>query len=467
MLVSKIQNFNFNYGYNPQNDRLRKTQSLQYGISPLKSDTFVKNTQTIGNKDISFNGTISSINTTFETRFTKLFFKKLLREGIPDAYSDITLIPNKDIDELKNLGVLNKKSSLAIKYLKVYKNNLFPVEKEMLSLLETLSKKNPDLTLQELLHLKLQSAEQSLINHQSKVLNKISLMSKTLPRNEFLEVRKLLQYSYNKIFTPDPLPEERFGRKEFIGMLKRIPITDQKTKQKILNTAYKLPQSSDSVHAFIVKYSQPYKVEHNANGEIIRIPRDSEEIGLRLLMPSVATDDHIHPQKAFREEELARKLGDKSAENLSKLRVSILTSKKMNELKSDTPIDDFIETQEINIPEHIQLQINKLIDITDKWYNNGRYEDANTLADYIFVLQKKFELRSSKIKIDLGNFEEKVPTIQEKAQIARENRLLKKETKNTKRMSNANNNHREHYEDKNGHILENRKVLKHSSRFNQ
>lgn len=470
MLISKIQQFNISTGYIQNGIRSCKSRDARYNFSPLDNDTFVKaddgnNIDRMPHRNVSFLGGIANVSNAFETKFTKVFFKKLLREGIPDAYSDIILIPNEDIDALKSLGVLKKKSSIAIKYLKPYRDNMFPVEKEVFSLLETLSKKNPDLTLQELIQLKYKNAEQSLINHQSKVLNKISQMSKVLPKNEFLEVRKLLQSSYNKMFIPEPLPENRFGRKDFIYGLRSISIADPKMKQKMLDVASLLPQSADSAHAFIVKYSQPYKIVHNKNGEIVKIPRDSEEIGLRLLMPSVGTDDHIHPQKAFRAEEAARRSGDESAQNLSRLKVSILTSKYMNELKSDTPIDDFINSQNADIPANIQAQIAKLIEIADRWCRCGNFSMVDTLCDYIKVLQKEFELRSSKVKIDLGNFEERIPVIKEKVKNFKDLRQAKRTR--MKKCGHADNCHKDQYVEKDGRIVENRKVLKHSSRFQQ
>ena len=203
----------------------------------------------------------------------------------------------------------------------------------------------------------------------------------------------------------------------------------------MLDVASLLPQSADSAHAFIVKYSQPYKIVHNKNGEIVKIPRDSEEIGLRLLMPSVGTDDHIHPQKAFRAEEAARRSGDESAQNLSRLKVSILTSKYMNELKSDTPIDDFINSQNADIPANIQAQIAKLIEIADRWCRCGNFSMVDTLCDYIKVLNFK-DLRQAK-------------------------------RTRMKKCGHADNCHKDQYVEKDGRIVENRKVLKHSSRFQQ
>ena len=70
----------------------------------------------------------------------------------------------------------------------------------------------------------------------------------------------------------------------------------------MLKIAKTLPTSSSSVNAFIVKYSQPYKIKY-VDGELIKTVRDSEELGLRLISPALATDEHIHAHKLYRKEE--------------------------------------------------------------------------------------------------------------------------------------------------------------------
>lgn len=466
MNIASIQKFN-NIGINGPfySEKLKNNTNFQKNSIDIQKNTYMqqKNYPITYDRTYFMGNIAANIQESFNTKFTKAFFKKLLREDIPDAYTGLIMIPAEYINEIKAGEELNKKSSHAIKYLKEFKNSLYPIEKEILSMLETLSKKHPDLTLQELLQLKYNNAEQILIKQQSSILNKISEISKNLPRNEFLKVRKLLQSSYNKIFMPDPLPEERFGRKNFIFALRNLDIKDENIKQKMLTAAEKLPQSNDSINAFIVKYSQPYKLIYNPQNDThIKIPRDSEELGLRLLMPSVGTDDHIHPQTAFKKEEIARQNGDPNAINLSKLKVSILTTKRINELKSDTPIDKFIEEQQdFDVQQNIQNHIKRLEEVADKWLHTGRIQDASTLADYIVVLQKEFQLRSEKVEIDLTNFNEKYLAIKEKAKTAEEKRLLKR----LKKTGHADNSHKEAYVGNNGHILENRKVQKHSSRF--
>ncbi len=472
MDIAKIQITNSRIGYKTINNA-KPLQTRSYISNVWQSkiplhDTFCKTSInsaeniTAPRRSVNFLGGAAYISSEFETKFTKTFFKKLLREGISDAYSDIVLIPRENVDILKAQGDLNKKSSVAIKALKDYKNQMFPIEKEIFSILETLSKKHPDLTLQELLKLKYPKAEQILIKKQSNILNKINLMIRTLPRKEYIETRKVIQNSFDKIFEPDPIPEERFSRKIFLNELKNLKISNAKLKSKIIKTAKKLPQSSDSINAFIVKYSQPYKLRYQyETEEYIRITRDSEEIGLRLLEPSVGTDDHIHPQTAFRKESEARENGDKSVQDLSTLKVTILTTKRMNNLKTDTPIDKFITDTDINIPTYIQKQISDLTNIANKWTDLGRTQDAATLADYITVLKNEFDARSELVRINLEDFEAQIPRIKERAVKTEE----KQTQKRLKKTGHADNSHKEHYIDKDGNIVENRKVQKHISRF--
>ncbi len=416
------------------------------------------------NININFTGGVSEISYAFEQKFSRTFFKKLLREGIPDAYGEKILISREDIDTLKQMGLFNKKSSTAIKYLKDYKEMLFNIEKEIFSILETLSKKHPDLTLQELLKLKYDAAEKTLITQQTKILDKLGLMIRQLPRDEYNKVRKLLNESFDRIFEPNPLPENRFGRKNFLYALDKIQISDESIKTKLMKVAEKLPQSSDSISAFIIKYSQPYKFKyHHATDTVTKIPRTSEDIALRLLEPSQGTDEHIYAKTRYKQEAEARKNGEEYAKGLSDYRVTILTSQKLNGIKTDDLIDDFILKQDKNIPKHIQNHINRLLDIFEKWVNNGKLQDAHLLGEYIVVLRDEFALRSKLVKINIGDIEEKLPQLQQ--------RIIENKAKHiaakAKRTARADNNHKDHNTTNKGHQIENRKLQIHGPKFSQ
>ena len=90
MLISKIQQFNISTGYIQNGIRSCKFRDARYNFSPLDNDTFVKsddgnNIDRMPHRNVSFLGGIANVSNAFETKFTKVFFKKLLREGIPDA----------------------------------------------------------------------------------------------------------------------------------------------------------------------------------------------------------------------------------------------------------------------------------------------------------------------------------------------------------------------------------------------
>lgn len=456
MIISKIQwasvpSISF---YNPNSNQ--KLTLSRYFSQP-EHDVFIKSKS---ENSVNFLGGMSNVERSFETLFPKTFFRKLAEEHLPCAYTGIEMIPRSEYDNLITLQVLKKKSSVALKALKPYEQSMFETEKSVFRILESEAKKHPDLKLQELLQLKYSNAEKSLIVQQSKILNKINLMLRNLPKMEYLNARKIIQSYFDKIFAKDPLPEERFRRKDFIYSMRNLKLSDEKMQKKILETAAKLPTSETSINAFIVKYSQPYKVKYD-HGEVKQIPRDSEEIGLRLIAPSLATDEHIYPRTLYNAEEAARKNGDANAQNLSKMRVTILTSKYINEFKDDMLFDDFIKKAKIDVPANIQNQINKLISTTEKWLDSGRIKDASLLADYIQLLKEEFSRRSNIVKIDISDFELKIPAIKEAAEKHNEKMKLKR----LKKAGHADNSHKEHYVGSDGKLFENRKVQKHPSRY--
>jgi len=476
MIIPNIQMMENRRVYSLQNSRVlypaasagctHATFMKSVNSKDLTTDVF---TRTKPPENVSFSGGITYISNTFETRFPKTFFKKLAAEHLPCAYTGIEMGSRADYDALKEMHVLQKRSLVAIKFLKNFKNNMAGVEKEIFNYLEMESKKHPDLKLQELLQLKYTSAEKTLITQQSNVLNKINLIARKLPKNDYLTVRKLVQASFDKIFAQEPLPEERFSRKTFLYHLKKLDINDVKIKSSMLKTAEKLPQSSNSFNAFIVKYSQPYKVRY-MNDKPVRLPRDSEELGLRLLEPMLATDEHIYPQELYKLEEQARQKGEKSAKDLSDFRVTILTAKFINEEKGNMLFDDFIKKSKYNVKENIQNHINALTNTCKVWMKKGRIEDSAQLADYIQVLKSEFEMRSKLVTVDISELEKILPDVQSSYNTYIEKlkaKKLKKEgfRKSIKRVDSADNNHNEHYMSAGGRVLENRKIQKHSSRF--
>lgn len=425
----------FGYNCGSTNFKQTKTNLLQSVLRPNSTMerqpvTDIFKAQTLDS--VTFQGHLAKAERIFENKFNKIFFRKIANEHLPCAYTGIEMISQKQFDELIQTKVLTGNSADVIKELKKFEKSLFPVENGIFNILKSLSEKYPEKNLQELLKLKYPIAEKKLIQQQANILNRINMVIRDLPKEEFLKIREIVQESFDKIFAPNPNPQDRFKRKALLYKLKTQNLTNKKIQKRIIKLAEKLPNSETSVNSFIVKYSEPYRIRYE-NKNPKRIPQTSEEIALRLLRPSLATEEHIYPQAMYRAEELAARNGDETAKNLSKLRVTILTSNYINEIKKDFLFDDFAPKVKYNINENIQKHINKLIKIDKDWLNHGKIEDAALLTDYIMTLKEEFQRRSKIINIDIKDFEEKLPEIKDK--IAKH--IEKMENKKSKKVNHS------------------------------
>lgn len=425
----------FGYNCGSTNFKQSKTNLLQSVLRPNSTMerqpvTDIFKAQTLDS--VTFQGHLAKAERIFENKFNKIFFRKIANEHLPCAYTGIEMISQKQFDELIQTKVLSGNSADVIKELKKFEKSLFPVENSIFNILKSLSEKYPEKNLQELLKLKYPIAEKKLIQQQAKTLNRINMVIRDLPKEEFLKIREIVQESFDKIFAPNPNPQDRFKRKALLYKLKTQNLTNKKIQKQIIKLAEKLPNSETSVNSFIVKYSEPYRIRYE-NKNPKKIPQTSEEIALRLLRPSLATEEHIYPQAMYRAEELAARNGDETAKNLSKLRVTILTSNYINEIKKDFLFDDFAPKVKYNINENIQKHINKLIKIDKDWLNHGKIEDAALLTDYIMTLKEEFQRRSKIINIDIKDFEEKLPEIKDK--IAKH--IEKMENKKSKKVNHS------------------------------
>lgn len=425
----------FGYNCGSTNFKQTKTNLLQSVLRPNSTMerqpvTDIFKAQTLDS--VTFQGHLAKAERIFENKFNKIFFRKIANEHLPCAYTGIEMISQKQFDELIQTKVLTGNSADVIKELKKFEKSLFPVENGIFNILKSLSEKYPEKNLQELLKLKYPIAEKKLIQQQANTLNRINMVIRDLPKEEFLKIREIVQESFDKIFAPNPNPQDRFKRKALLYKLKTQNLTNKKIQKRIIKLAEKLPNSETSVNSFIVKYSEPYRIRYE-NKNPKQIPQTSEEIALRLLRPSLATEEHIYPQAMYRAEELAARNGDETAKNLSKLRVTILTSNYINEIKKDFLFDDFAPKVKYNINENIQKHINKLIKIDKDWLNHGKIEDAALLTDYIMTLKEEFQRRSKIITIDIKDFEEKLPEIKDK--IAKH--IEKMENKKSKKVNHS------------------------------
>lgn len=406
MKVNEIKSRIYNYYNNSYNNTLIQQNNV-YNLrlsAPIERDVFQK---TPAPSVVSFVGGVSEVQEQdeFKKKYSGLF-KKLIKEGVPCAYTNLPMVPPDELQRLVDSHAFNKDASISIAHLKKYEACVVPdsIEYEVLKLLEKGTKKHPNKTLQEILRLRYPYVENDLVAKQTNIINDIILMARRLPPEDYKAVRDLTQISIDQILAQDPLPEERFSRKKLLIPLYDLKLSDSKMKTKMIHKAQKLPQSSTSLDAFIVKYSQPYKFKYGTEtDEIVKSVRDSSDLAERILCRYRATDDHIYPQILYKKETKARKSGEKWAQNLSNYKVSILTSDYINNKKGDTLLDDFINKSAYPIPRNIQRHVNRLIEIYKKWMSEDKTNDAALLGEYIVDLKKEFERRSNIVRIDISN----------------------------------------------------------------
>ncbi len=167
------------------------------------------------------------------------------------------------------------------------KEYLHPVEMSIYKMMKAKSFEHPDMSLHEMLKEKLPRSEKKLIFQQSKILVSLGVMSKKLPSGEGNIVSELIGETFQRLF--DTRSTSRFSRKVFLKKLEDIlKNTDNvKLKNKIISAAAELPTAYNNTDSFIVKYAKrDYKGKN-----------PDQKIACRMLANSLATVEHIRPQK--------------------------------------------------------------------------------------------------------------------------------------------------------------------------
>ena len=239
----------------------------------------------------------------------------------------------------------------SIELLKNFQNFMHPVEKQVFRILEMNNKKYPNLNFHDILKKKYQRAERQLVLQQMSILSDIRLFSRDNLTNEhFNKVSEIIEKAVNKIFNKDN--NETFSRKLFIEEIEsfssiiEIQKYDPKYKKaltQIVEKAYTLPTSYNSIHAFIVKYAKN-KYTHKSIAE-------------RLLSGSEATIEHATPEY----------LGGKT-----------ISSNLINECARDNHSrrhDDIIQQirEHPQMPDNMQKHIDKLIELSKRNKVNKSY----------------------------------------------------------------------------------------------
>lgn len=296
MKIFSLNSINFN---KPRTQNPQNSQSSYNDLPPLKLNTPLQ-------KDtVSFSAKIPSITTpTVEdiinrVRGTDFLRHNILRIGehdIPCPVCGNTMFPDSKYNKFEEaiLNTTNSKELLNI--IAEHKKYLHPVEKKIFSMMREDISRYPELTLHDMLKRRLPVAEKRIIFEQSKIFNRIEELSRNLPKESRAEVNDLINETYERIL--DPCERSRFSRQTFLDKLKSIFVPENIRKHykgilpgwiytnlqdKIIEEAIKLPTASNSVEAFIVKYSKKDYENSNPN----------QKIALRILSDSHITLEHI------------------------------------------------------------------------------------------------------------------------------------------------------------------------------
>ncbi len=289
----------------------------------------------------SVKGALKSDTVNFTGRLPFINVKK-----IPCACCGKFMVTPDEFTNILTEKVLSGNSTIALKAISNFQDSLNKTEKSVFEILKNLSKEYPKLTLQELLSKIMRKSLSNLQKRQLSAIGEIELYKKELPPESFRKIGQITNEAKSIIY--DERDHIRFKRKIFISKLENLKevIPEQDVFDKILKKASELETSSNDIDAFIVKYAD----------------RSSTEIGQRLVSPSLATIEHVHPKSLN---------GANDSVNY------ILECKDCNGRRGNMPLQQWLEMNP-KMLQNIQKYINRVIEIikSKKMYEFSWYPEA-------------------------------------------------------------------------------------------
>ncbi|MBR1776708.1 hypothetical protein IJ750_06535, partial [bacterium] len=269
-------------------------------------------------------------------------FKVKREEGIPCACCGRMMMTNNGVKNFESKAVGAKGEDLQ-NLLAANKDYFRGTEKAVANFLFKTSKMNPNLTMKGLLTHYSPNAKAMLEEEQYNVLDEVLEKAKVLGKNN--EVEKCVQQARKDI--RESTDEVHFERKPFLKKFVEVTskLEDKELAGQLLDTAVKLPMSQNSIEAFIVKY---------AHGD-----KDDLAIAHRLVQPSIATAEHIHPDT----------LG--GPDNTSNY---VAECGDCNSKRGHMPLEEWMENFP-NMPRSVQRNINEVTERIINGNLGGRYDD--------------------------------------------------------------------------------------------
>lgn len=217
------------------------------------------------------------------------------------------------------------------------------------------------------------STNANTIENQKKVLTFLDIILRKSVLKNNAQLRDLLDTSYSRL--NDDKIVVPFSRKAFLYDLARIieDLSDKNLHDKMFQIAQKLPTSKESMSAYIMKAASD----------------SNDKIGYRLIWPSIASVEHIHPRSCGGPDELANFAGATTRENST---------------RKSVPFTEQMQLRPLT-PMYCQWYVDKLIEL----YHQGVFARNNINPRYISDFAGTIYNESNHcIKLNLSKMHEQI-----------------------------------------------------------
>ena len=218
--------------------------------------------------------------------------KTLLAYQIPDMYSGKIMIDPKEVESILQSKIFSRPLSKSILVLKKYKQSLFPVEQEVVSILEKDAKRYPTIKLEDAIHMRTMQALLDLRQTQKPIFESLITEAQKLPPDKLKEFNNLMEATRHRLYNqPILIP---YSAKEFKYKLTRIMdgiksrgvYTEIKTMRKLINIASTLPEKTIKEHNFKSKKKTEIRLYpktniNHINGKIHQMSKILEASALK------------------------------------------------------------------------------------------------------------------------------------------------------------------------------------------
>lgn len=211
------------------------------------------------------------------------------------------------------------------------------------------------------------STNKSTIKHQKSVVDFMDLIRKKSVLKDDITLKDLIEISKARLENGAVVIP--FSRKAFIYDLAKIvsKINDKTLQDKIMQTAVKLPTSSQNFSAYVLKLAC----------------ESSEKIGARILWPSLASVEHLLPRSCGGANEMSNYAGATTRENSMRKSIEF---KEQLKLRPDCP-------------KFCQMYVDRLIEL----YYEGVFEKHKINPKYIVDFKNTiYELSGHAVNLDIS-----------------------------------------------------------------